>query len=83
MRIERKVKCKMCGKKESPDWAYKFWHFVACHEYIEGTDISWMKTWWVCNGCKPEPEHSWRDRFHNIDGYVYEFSPKFPFLRRS
>jgi len=82
MRIERKVKCKMCGKKERRDWAYKFWHFVSCHEYIAGTDICWVKSWWLCTGCAPEPK-TWRERFHEIDGFAYRFSPKPPFLGRS
>lgn len=83
MRImQRKVKCKKCRKKSAADWAYKFWHFVSCYEHIEHTDITWVKSWWVCNACMPETA-TWRDRFHDIDGHVYGFSPKFPFFRRS
>lgn len=82
MRLERKVKCKLCGKKDARDWVYKFWHFVVCYEYVKHLDITWVKTWWLCTSCAPEAS-TWRGRFHDIDGFTYEFSPKPPFFRRS
>lgn len=80
------VKCRMCGKRAHRSWVYMFWHFVSCFESLatpnDLINILWIKTWWVCNSCLPEPDHSWRDRFHDIDGHQYELSWRPPFVRR-
>lgn len=81
MRIERQVKCKMCKRKEARYWAYRYWHFVACHELFDLTEnhtIGWTKTWWVCSKCNTE-----KPGLHQIDGFYYNLTWRPPFLVKS
>lgn len=80
----RTVKCKMCKAKEFKQDAYRHWTNVDCFEAFVGfgdrVDIAWLKNWWLCRKCKPTPDPQLR--FHDIDGFTYFLSWKFPFIKR-
>ncbi|ALY09307.1 hypothetical protein FDG92_gp36 [Arthrobacter phage Jasmine] len=80
MRFSKKIKCKGCKRKVETQQAFVAWANVNCYECILffDFDISWVLNWWLCSKCNPDGF-----RFHDIDGFTYDFSWKFPFLRRS
>lgn len=85
MRIQRKVKCKMCGYKLKKEWVYRDWSFISCFESIISHNdlivVTWVKTWWLCRECY-KPAYPEELRFLDIDGFTYFLSWKFPFVRR-
>jgi hypothetical protein len=82
MRLAKKIKCAKCGNRTENQEAYRNWHNVDCFESIFGLiDFVWVKNWWICPSCYPD--HLNRStRFHDIDGFTYKASWKFPFITR-
>lgn len=78
MRLSRKIKCQKCGTKTEAQNAYRFWHHVECYETFHG--IRWIRDWWLCTPkCLSRRDEI---RFHDIDGYQYRLSWKFPYIQR-
>jgi hypothetical protein len=79
--IARSLKCKKCKTKRYRQQAYQHWHNVECYEGINFPNdlfyIGWILNWWVCDKC-----YKSEDRYHDIDGFQYFVSWKFPFIRR-
>jgi hypothetical protein len=75
------IKCRKCGAERYKQQAYQYWHNVDCFESITSPNdlisITWIKNWWVCSVC-----YKSEYRFHDIDGFAYFLSWKFPFITR-
>lgn len=78
MFFAKSVKCKICKFHAYRQYVYRRWHNVDCFETFYG--ITWIKNWWICSDCKPTVEGGLR--FHDIDGYQYRFTKKWPFIKR-
>lgn len=73
------VRCRKCKAERYKQQAYQYWHNVDCFESIVAGDwyVTWIKNWWVCTACFKSDF-----RFHDIDGFTYFLSWKFPFIKR-
>ena len=83
--LGKTIKCRKCKTKNFKQDVYRYWHNVDCVESIispnDLIDIAWVKNWWICTRCKPFDLEGER-RLHDIDGFTYFLSWKFPFVRR-
>lgn len=85
IRLGRTVKCKKCKNKAYGQDAYRRWSNVDCFSNITSPndliDITWIENWWLCGRCY-KPAYEGETRFHDIDGFTYFLSWKFPFVER-
>jgi hypothetical protein len=79
------VKCRKCKAERYKQDAYRSWHNVDCFETILGPfdlSVTWIKNWWICPACAKKANLWEGARFHDIDGFTYFLSWKFPFIKR-